>query len=113
MPPSEPTEAPAALTVLGEEIASAGLPQQDVPPCLSCHFRERSPHFPKLEGLSAFYVANQLRLFREGVRDDGAHSAIMAPIARRLSAEQAEAAAAYFSAHGNGRAAVIAGEAAP
>jgi cytochrome c553 len=112
MPPPEPTEAPAALTAVGEEIASAGLPQQNVPPCLSCHAREKSPHFPRLEGLSALYIANQLRLFREGVRDGGAHSAIMAPIARRLTIEQAKAIAAYFSAHGNGRAAVIAGEAA-
>jgi cytochrome c553 len=111
MPLSEPTEAPAALTAVGEEIARAGLPQQNVPPCLSCHSCERSQHFPRLEGLSAFYIANQLRLFREGVRGGGAHGAIMAPIGRRLTTEQAEAVAAYFSARGNGRTAVVAGEA--
>jgi cytochrome c553 len=113
MQPADPSEAPAALTAVGEEIAKAGLPQQNVPACLSCHSAGRSPHFPRLEGLSAFYIANQLRLLREGVRDGGTHSTIMAPIARRLTIVQAEAVAAYFSAHGNGRAAVIVGEAAP
>jgi cytochrome c553 len=113
MPAADAVGAPAALAATGEGIARAGLPQQNVPPCLSCHSGERSPHFPRLQGLSAFYIANQLRLFREGVRGTTPYGAIMAPIAARLTPEQAQAAAAYFSAQDNRRAAAIAVEAAP
>jgi cytochrome c553 len=113
MPPAEGATTPDASIALGEDIASAGLPQQNVPPCLGCHSGERSPHFPRLDGLSAGYIANQIRLFRDGVRGGTPHGAIMAPIAARLTAEQAAAVAAYFAASNGVRTAIVAAEAEP
>lgn len=113
MPPAEPATTPDASTAMGEQIASAGLPQQNVPPCLGCHSGERSPHFPRLDGLSAGYIANQIRLFSDGVRGGTAHGAIMGPIAARLTGEQVAAVAAYFAGSDGVRPAVVAGEAEP
>src|SRR5260370_34462781 len=48
---------------------------------------------PRLAGLSADYLARQLAYFADGERD----SVIMAPYAKRLSAAQRQAVAAYFA----------------
>lgn len=100
MPPRAPQGGAgldADLIAAGEQIALTGLPQQNVPPCHVCHSGGKSPHFPRLEGLSAVYIANQIRLFRERVRGGTPFGSIMAPIASRLTAEQAHAVAAYFA----------------
>jgi len=87
----------AEMIRMGGEIAQRGLREDDIPACVSCHAGDRSGEFPRLEGLSAEYISTQLRLFSEGTRAGSTYAAIMAPIARRLSAEQIEAVAAYFS----------------
>ncbi|WP_429228805.1 c-type cytochrome [Inquilinus ginsengisoli] len=81
----------------GATIAAKGVARQNVPPCLACHSGRKSPQFPRLEGLSAGYIGNQLRLFRDGVRGGTPYGSIMAPIAGRLTDRQIEDAAAYFS----------------
>ena len=81
----------------GGEIASSGLPGNNVPPCLVCHAPHASPQFPALEGLSARYIENQLFLFRQGTRGDTAYGAIMATIAERLTDQQIRDVAAYFA----------------
>lgn len=113
MPAAPAAESDPASAAIGQQIAVTGLPQQNVPPCLACHGGARSPHFPRLDGLSAAYIANQVRLFREGVRGGTPYSAVMAPIASRLSEEQAAAVGTYFAGRTRERAAATAGESAP
>jgi len=81
----------------GEVIAREGVREDDIPACLACHDAGSSGEFPRLDGLSAGYIATQLSLFREGNRAHSTYSAIMAPIARRLSEEQIADVASYFA----------------
>ncbi|WP_225766878.1 c-type cytochrome [Inquilinus sp. Marseille-Q2685] len=96
----------------GAAIALHGAARQAVPPCLACHSGQRSSQFPRLDGLSAGYVAGQLRLFRDGVRGGTPYGAIMAPIAGRLTDRQIEDAAAYFASRDRPGMAAGTGEAA-
>jgi len=80
----------------GEAIVTEGLPAAGVPSCLGCHSGNRRADFPVLAGLSARYVALQLGLWQEGLRDGTAAGAIMSRIALRLSAEDIDSVAAYL-----------------
>lgn len=81
----------------GKQIATEGVRQQNIPPCLACHSGGKSEQFPRLEGMSSQYLISQLGLFRAGVRSGTPFASIMAPIAQRLSDEQIADVAAYFS----------------
>jgi cytochrome c553 len=81
----------------GRSIATAGVPAEGIPPCLACHGRSAREVFPQLAGQQAPYIANQLKLWQRGLRDDSVTGAIMAPIARRLSSQQIQDVAAYFA----------------
>jgi cytochrome c553 len=90
--------APAGGDGPGEEIARQGVPADGIPACISRHqpAGSRYPHYPALRGQATNYIAEQLRLFRDGIRGGTAYAHIMATIVRRLSDEQIEAVAAYF-----------------
>jgi cytochrome c553 len=92
-----PYEADADSMASGERIATEGIKHQNIPPCAACHSPGKSDQFPSLEGLSAEYLANQLELFRSGIRSGTPYASIMAPIARRLTDVQIADVAAYFS----------------
>jgi cytochrome c553 len=99
--PSGPEQSSPELEELGEKIARRGVPADGIPACVTCHepsFRTRYPYYPALRGQTASYLAQQLRLFREGVRGGTAYAHIMATIARRLNDDQIEAVTAYFAA---------------
>jgi cytochrome c553 len=81
----------------GRSIATRGVPAKGIPPCLACHRRSAREVFPRLAGQQAPYIANQLKLWQRGLRDDSVTGAIMAPIARRLSSQQIQDVAAYFA----------------
>lgn len=81
----------------GEEIATQGLREQNVAACLSCHDAERSAQFPRLGGLSAAYIEQQLKLFRDGMRGDTPYGAIMRTVAAQLSDGQIADVAAYLA----------------
>jgi len=85
------------LIAYGRMLATAGDSDSDVPACVSCHDRSALPSYPRLEGQSAVYMANQLRLFKNGHNAMSAGGAIMAPIAQRLDARDIDAVAAYFA----------------
>lgn len=80
----------------GRRIATAGVPEKGIPPCLACHGGKSAVTFPKLEGQHAPYIIGQLRLWRRGLRDRTVQGAIMAAIAPRLTDEQIEEVAGYF-----------------
>jgi cytochrome c553 len=65
--------------------------------CSSCHGpngNSVNPEWPRLAGQSAVYVAEQLRLFRSGVRNNP----IMRPLAATLSDQDIDDLAVYYEA---------------
>jgi cytochrome c553 len=83
----------------GAGIARRGVPADGIPACVSCHEPAggRYPAYPALRGQTADYIAQQLRLFQGGIRGGTPYAHIMETIAKRLSDEQIDAVAAYFS----------------
>lgn len=86
------------LVELGRKLADPGAPQGGVPSCASCHDSpQASPAYPRLAGQPAWYLEQQLYLFREGTRGGTAYADIMRSVAAGLSDEQIAAAAAYYA----------------
>lgn len=95
-----------ALLAEGERIARQGMPENQLPACLSCHGAEplaRNPSWPRLDGQHAPYLEGQLALWREGPRGGGPYHRIMQTVASRLTPEQARAVSAWFASQGGGR----------
>ncbi|MHA6298324.1 c-type cytochrome [Devosia sp. CAU 1758] len=85
-----------ALVARGLEIAAGGISEQDVPACASCH-NGSDPQVPPLAGQSARYMETQLKVWRNGdYRSGSAYGRLMAFIAKRLDAQDAEAVSAYY-----------------
>lgn len=80
----------------GRRIAVHGLPESEVPPCLSCHGEARLSRYPSLAGQHAAYMANQLRLWQQGLRDETPGGALMSTIAKRLTEQQIEDVSLFF-----------------
>jgi cytochrome c553 len=80
----------------GHRIAETGLPKERVPPCLACHGPNANAVFPRLAGQPAPVLETQLQLWNRDDRGRSTTSAIMRPIARRLTEEQIQDVAAYF-----------------
>jgi cytochrome c553 len=78
----------------GAAIATHGV-APSVPACSQCH--NTGPvgggAFPRIAGLSSYYLAKQMHDFASGVRTN----AIMTPIAKGLSPEQMADLAAYYA----------------
>jgi cytochrome c553 len=80
----------------GAVIAAQGT-AAGAPGCARCHafngVSDGSGAFPRIAGQSAFYLAEQLRAFRAGVR----LNAIMSPIAKALSEDDISDVTAYYA----------------
>jgi cytochrome c553 len=92
-------DAPRADVQRGAAIVANGT-EYGVVACARCHAfdgtADGSGAFPKLSGLSAYYLAKELRDFASGLRTD----AIMSAIARRMKPEDiADVAEYYAGAH--------------
>lgn len=84
----------------GKIIAHQGMPPARVPACVECHHprgRRAKPDYPLLAGQPAAYLEAQLALFKAEKRGGTSYSHLMAPIAKALSPEDAEAVALYFA----------------
>ncbi len=90
--------APAAsgpIDPFAHGTAAAGATKSAV--CSSCHGpngNSANPDWPRLAGQSAVYIAEQLRLFRAGTRDNP----IMKPLAGTLSDQDISDLAVYYEA---------------
>ena len=85
---------------LGRTLVMEGMPDQQIPACVSCHGDNtslRHPLYPALAGQHAAFMAQQLRLYRAGNRAGTPASDIMAELARRMTDEQIDAAAAFLA----------------
>lgn len=102
LPPQLSREPTADVNQADRGLAERGVPEQGIPACIECHGAgevTRSPVYPYLGGQHAGYLEQQLNLFKRGVRGGTAYAHIMQAIAKRLTPQQIEAAAAYFGTH--------------
>jgi cytochrome c553 len=80
----------------GAIIAAQGVAGR-APACAQCHAyngaSDGSGAFPRIAGQSAYYLAKELRDYASGLRAN----AVMAPIAKALSADDAADVAAYYA----------------
>jgi len=89
-----------ALRTMGESLATVGLPDQGIPPCMSCHAEDaaaRDPLYPALAGQYAGYTSQQLELFKTGRRRATPAAEIMSVIAERLTSEHIKAVSLYLA----------------
>jgi cytochrome c553 len=98
-PPASRPERAAADLENGRMIATQGVPDVGIPPCLACHGPQALPAYPLLAGQQVAYMKMQLRLWRNGINTRTQTGAIMAPIARRLNDKQIEDVSAFFEMH--------------
>lgn len=101
--PRRATEAARPFPVAGQQLALTGLPSAGLAPCASCHGVTSAAQkaYPLLEGQSAWYIANQMRLFRGGGRGTISGDKIADPmvaIAQKLDDRWIQAVAAYYAA---------------
>ncbi|WP_458735890.1 c-type cytochrome [Zobellella taiwanensis] len=86
----------------GEKLAYQGDWQRDLPSCVACHGPEGvgvGEVFPRLAGQHADYIESQLKAWQSGSRATDPHG-LMAPVAKKLTAEEITAVASYFASLG-------------
>jgi cytochrome c553 len=97
---------PDADRARGREIATAGVPARDVPPCVECHgggaVDEKHPAYPRLAGQHFSYLAQQLRLLKERRRGGSESVHLMHSFVDRLTEEDIRDASAYFASLASG-----------
>ena len=98
---SEPAAASAAAPAAGAldpfATGKAASGESKAALCMACHGpngNSVNPEWPRLAGQSAVYIAEQLRLFRSGVRNNP----IMKPLASALSDQDISDLAVYYEA---------------
>jgi cytochrome c553 len=98
---SEPAAASAAAPAAGAldpfATGKAASGESKAALCTACHGpngNSVNPEWPRLAGQSAVYIAEQLKLFRSGVRDNP----VMKPLAATLSDQDINDLAVYFEA---------------
>ncbi|KAA5542623.1 c-type cytochrome [Roseiconus nitratireducens] len=85
---------------VGKNLARNGDQNKKIPSCIDCHaLQPPAGHqdYPMLVGLSADYIRRQLELFQSRSRGGSEHANLMHPIADKLSNDQIEALATYYS----------------
>jgi len=96
-PAAEPAAAPTAAPSVPFTTGKAASGEAKAALCSACHGpngNSVNPEWPRLAGQSAVYIAEQLKLFRSGVRDNP----IMKPLAASLSEQDINDLAVYFEA---------------
>jgi cytochrome c553 len=81
----------------GRALAKEGDAPAKIPACSSCHRNEALKAYPRLAGQNAAYMANRLRLWKNGFTAASDTDTIMAPIAKALNDGQIDDVAVYFS----------------
>jgi cytochrome c553 len=85
----------------GERLATEGMANNAVPPCLACHGPNALETYPRLAGQNPVYFVARLKRYRDKKIDSTDGAAIMRPIAAKLSDQQIQDLAAYFAASGS------------
>ena len=82
----------------GAQLGAVGSAEKGIPACINCHGAQGSgmpPSVPYLAGQYAEYIALQLKLWKEGVRDNDAMN-VMSAIAAKMSEEDMKAVGRYY-----------------
>jgi cytochrome c553 len=98
-PATSPRRAEPAMTSQEESLANSS-DMTGRPACVACHgpWPERlNPAFPSLAGQHSVYLAQQLRLWRDGPRGDGEMAKAMYKAAQDLTDDEISALAAYYA----------------
>ena len=88
-----------ALAKAGEALYRIGDIEREIPACTACHLPTGegvTPHYPRLSGQYADYIASSLREYAAGTRKS-VSAGVMNTIAARLSEEEITQLAAYLS----------------
>ena len=84
----------------GERLIAQGDDGRAMAPCASCHgANNRSPATPRLDGLSADYLAEQLDAWRTGRRNNDPYD-VMGSVARVLTPAEVTSVSIAYAAHG-------------
>lgn len=88
-----------SLVKLGREIYRNGNHERGIAACMGCHGPAGDGNepalFPRLAGQHADYIADQLRHFAEGSRQNDGESRAMRGIAERMNENEIKAVASY------------------
>ncbi len=89
-----------ALVELGEEIYRNGQHERGIAACTGCHgpagLGNEPALFPRLAGQHADYIAQQLRHFAEGRRQNDGEGRAMRGIAERMNENEIKAVSSYI-----------------
>jgi cytochrome c553 len=94
------SSANATVTRRGESIATAGIPERNIPACRHCHGpaeQPRAPAYPLLGAQDADYLRSQLELLQQRRRGGSGNENLMHVFVRRLTSEDIEAVTTYYS----------------
>ena len=91
------TAGDAGAMAKGKALFEQGLPDKGVPACATCHGAQAQGNatFPRLAGQHQPYLVRQIEVFSSGARGN---APVMSAVAHQLSAEEAQAVAAYLQA---------------
>ncbi len=99
-PPAGRNADPAAVA-RGEQLAHEGDRPHRIPSCVDCHGPEaqqpRREAYPIIAGQPADYLKLQLELFQKEQRGGSENAHLMHHVSRRLTSQQLDDLAAYFS----------------
>lgn len=98
--PRLPADPAGPADPLGQRLALIGDPARGIGPCAGCHgvTKASAKSYPLLEGQSAWYIANQMRVFRRGGRGGVGSLNPMPAVARKLDDRTIDAIARYYAA---------------
>jgi cytochrome c553 len=95
---SLPAPVPSVPAVArANDLATLGDPAARIPACTGCHDARALPVYPRLAGQNFAYMANRLRLWKNGLPPSTDGEAVMVPIARLLDEQQIKELSAYFA----------------
>jgi len=101
LPAREPeTGKDEAAFARGRAIATAGVPERDIPACSECHgptSLPKNPAYPKLAGQYASYLKSQLSLLQERRRGGTENVNLMHSFVNRLRQSEIHDVAEYFA----------------
>jgi len=92
-------EVDAATLQWGGQLGAVGSAERGIPACVNCHGPSGSgnaPSVPYLAGQYANYMAHQLQLWKDGVRDNDTNN-MMSSIANKMTEEDMRAVSEYYA----------------
>ncbi len=98
--PSPSMTSDAGVVAAGLAIANNGLPAKKVAACQTCHdvSRATAKLYPAIAAQNFYYLRDQMRLFRDGIRHQPGVPQPMATESHRLSDAEIDAVSRYYAA---------------